>query len=77
MFVQRTNGKVTGWGTRLDLPDGTTVKEGDIPPDGWVWDPTFDPTADPDTVALADMSAQLASQQATIDQLLDALEGGS
>ena len=75
MFVQRTNGKVTGWGTRLDLPDGTTVKEGDIPPDGWVWDPTFDPAADPDAVVLTDMSAQIAAQQATIDQLLDALDG--
>jgi len=75
VFVQRTNGKVTGWGTRLDLPDGTTVREGDPAPVGWVWDATFDPSADPGAVVLTDMQAQLVAQQATIDQLLDALGG--
>ena len=77
MFVQRTEtGAVTGWGTTLNLPDGTTVREGDPAPVGWVWDATFDPSADPGAVVLTDMQAQLVAQQATIDQLLDALAGG-
>ena len=68
MFVQRTNGTVTGWGTRLDLPDGTTIKEGDTPPDGWVWDPTFDPAEDPAAVQLSEVAGR-------VDALLDALGG--
>ena len=77
MFVQRTeSGTVTGWGTTINLPDGTVVTEGDPAPEGWVWDPAFDPAADPGAVVLTDLQAQLAAQQSTIEQLLDALAGG-
>jgi hypothetical protein len=54
------------------MPDGSIVTVGDPTPAGWVWDPTFDPA----TNTNPDFQAQLAAQQALIDELLAALGGG-
>lgn len=69
MFVQKSpQGTVTGYGRTIFLPDGTKVTEGDPPPQGWVWDPTFDPAEDPAAVQLSEVAGR-------VDALLDALGG--
>jgi len=73
MFVQRdATGTVIGWGPTVRTPDGVLWDDPQVPPPGWVWEETFSGPGQ----ETFDLQAQLAAQQALIDELLAALGGG-
>lgn len=73
MFVQRDQtGTVIGWGPTVRTPDGTLWVDPQVPPSGWVWEEAFSGPGQ----ETFDLQAQLAAQQALIDELLAALGGG-